>query len=163
GVAVPDAATFQRVNSKIYGRQLVERAGLKCIPGACCETVDEFAAVLDGYRTRLAGDGFRIVVKDAYGVSGKGLGLLAGVAKADRLARMVRRTAERRGDPRLHVVVEEWLPKLFDLNYQVTVSRDGQISLDFVKQALTEHGVHKGHLMPPELDPAHHRQVEEAA
>lgn len=162
-LAVPDAATCQRVNSKIYGRRLAERAGLKCVPGACCETVDEFAAVLDGYRPRLAGDGFRLVVKDAYGVSGKGLVVLDGVTKADRLKRMVRRTAQRRGEERLHVVVEEWLPKRCDLNYQVTVSRDGHVSLDFVKQALTEHGVHKGHLMPPELDPAQHRQIAEAA
>lgn len=162
-LAVPDAATFQRVNSKIYGRRLAERAGVKCVPGACCETVEDLAAILHAYRQRLTGEGFRVVVKDAYGVSGKGLVVFDEPGKADRLTRMVVRAAERRGDSRLHVVVEEWLPKRCDLNYQVTVSRDGQVSLDFVKQALTEHGVHKGHLMPAELSPADHRQIEDAA
>jgi hypothetical protein len=162
-LAVPDAATFQRVNGKIYGRRLTEKAGLKCVPGACCETAEEFAAVLDGYRSRLAEDDFRLVVKDSYGVSGKGLVVLDGPTKADRLKRMVLRGAQRREEPRLHVVVEEWLPKRCDLNYQVTVSRDGQVNLDFVKQAHTEHGVHKGHLMPPELDQAQHDQIAEAA
>jgi phosphoribosylaminoimidazole carboxylase (NCAIR synthetase) len=162
-LAVPDAATFQRVNSKIYGRRLAARAGLRCVPGDCCETVEEFVATLGRYRRRLGDGGFRIVVKDAYGVSGKGLVVIDDVAKADRLTRMVLRGAERRADPRLYVVVEEWLPKRCDLNYQVTVSRDGQITLDFVKQALTDNGVHLGHLMPPELDPAGCRHIEQAA
>jgi D-alanine-D-alanine ligase-like ATP-grasp enzyme len=162
-LAVPDASTFQRVNSKIYGRRVAEKAGLTCVPGACCETVEEFVSVLDEYRPRLADGDFRLVVKDAYGVSGKGLVVLDGLTKADRLKRMVLRSAQRRDEPRLHVVVEEFLPKRCDLNYQVTVSRDGHVSLDFVKQALTEHGVHKGHLMPPELDAAQHTQIAEAA
>jgi hypothetical protein len=76
---------------------------------------------------------------------------------------MVHRAAERRGDSRLHVVVEEWLAKRCDLNYQVTISRDGRVSLDFVKQAITESGVHKGHLMPPRLDAAQYAEVERAA
>ncbi|HEX6686253.1 MAG TPA: hypothetical protein VF062_26005 [Candidatus Limnocylindrales bacterium] len=162
-LAVPDAATFTRVNSKIYGRRLAAQAQVRCVPGACCETVAEFAATLDGYRRRLGTDRLRIVVKDAYGVSGKGLVVLDTPAKADQLVRMVQRRAERRSDPRLQVVVEEWLPKQCDLNYQVTISRDGRTSLDFVKQALTENGVHKGHLMPPELTGYQHYEIEAAA
>ncbi len=162
-LAVPDASTFQRVNSKIYGRRLAAAGGLRCVPGACCETVSEFVATIGRYRHRLDNGDLRIVVKDAYGVSGKGLVVLEDAAKMDRLARMVTRRAERSGDPRLHVVVEEWLPKRYDLNYQVTVARDGGVTLDFVKQALTDNGVHKGHIMPPELSPAGHAQIEEAA
>lgn len=162
-LAVPDASTFQRVNSKIYGRRLADAGGLRCVPGACCETVSEFAAIIDQYRHRLGDGDLRIVVKDAYGVSGKGLVVLEDAAKMDRLARMVIRRAERSGDPRLHVVVEEWLPKRHDLNYQVTVARDGGVTLDFVKQAVTDNGVHKGHIMPPELTPDGHAQIAEAA
>jgi D-alanine-D-alanine ligase-like ATP-grasp enzyme len=161
-LTVPDASTFERVNSKIFGRRLTEDAGLRMVPGHCCETCEEFAAVLRGYRDRIA-EGHRIVVKDAYGVSGKGLVVLDEPAKADRLLRMIMRRAERSGDQRLHVVVEEWLPKQFDLNYQVTIGRDGTSRLDFVKRALTEHGVHKGHIMPEPLGPARHGQVEHAA
>jgi hypothetical protein len=162
-LAVPDASTFQRVNSKIYGRRVAAEGGLRCVPGAGCETVSEFAAIADRYRHRLGVDGLRVVVKDAYGVSGKGLVVLEDTARMDRLVRMVTRRAERGGDPRLHVVVEEWLPKRCDLNYQVTVARDGGVTLDFVKQALTDNGVHKGHIMPPELSLSGHAQIEEAA
>ncbi|MER6797962.1 ATP-grasp domain-containing protein, partial [Amycolatopsis mediterranei] len=104
-----------------------------------------------------------VVIKDAYGVSGKGLVVLDAPEKADRLLRMVLRRARRSGDARLHVVVEEWLPKECDLNYQVTVWRDGRVQLDFVKRALTEHGVHKGHLMPAGITSAAHEEIEHAA
>jgi hypothetical protein len=161
-LAVPDAATFERVNSKIFGRRLTEEAGLRVVPGECCETCEDFTAVLRGYEHRIAA-GDRIVVKDAYGVSGKGLVVLDDPGKAGRLLRMIMRRAARTGDQRLHVVVEEWLPKRFDLNYQVTIGRDGATRLDFVKRALTENGVHKGHIMPERLDRAAYDQVEHAA
>ncbi|MEV4313249.1 hypothetical protein [Actinocrispum sp. NPDC049592] len=156
-LAVPSAEVFERVNSKIYSRRLVEAAGLRPVPGYCCETADEFLAVLDTYS-----DGTTLVVKDAYGVSGKGLLVLDSRAKVDGLAKLVRRRATRTGDGRLHVVVEHWLPKRFDLNYQLTVARDGTITYDFVKQALTEGGVHKGHLSPVDLPARQHEELRQA-
>jgi hypothetical protein len=160
-LAVPDAATFERVNSKIYSRRLTATAGLREVPGRCCETCDDLTDILGDYRPTVTQR--PIVVKDAYGVSGKGLLVLDAPDKVERLLRMVRRRAERTGDARLHVVVEEWLPKQFDLNYQVTVARDGAIRLDFVKQALTENGVHKGHIMPAEISAAAYDDIEYAA
>ncbi|MBF9129257.1 hypothetical protein I0C86_09750 [Plantactinospora sp. S1510] len=161
-LAVPDAATFARVNSKIYGRRLTAAVGLRGIPGDCCESRDELAAVLRRRRPALTG-GTRMVVKDAYGVSGKGLLLLDRPETADRLLRMVDRRAERTGDDRLHVVVEEWQDKSHDLNYQLTVAGDGGITLDFVKRAITENGVHKGHLMPVALTAGQRAELEHAA
>jgi biotin carboxylase len=161
-LAVCDAATFERVNSKIFGRRLVEDSGLRAVPGYCCETCEELSAVLRRYLPAL-GEGAPIVVKEAYGVSGKGLIVLDDPAKAERLLRMVERRAKRTGDRRLHVVVEEWLPKQCDLNYQLTVTRGGDTSLDFIKQAITEGGAHKGHLMPASLSQAHHDEIEHAA
>lgn len=161
-LAVPDAATFEHVNSKIFSRRLVEAGGLRAVPGYSCETCDELAAVLERCRPGLD-EGVPIVIKEAYGVSGKGLIVIDGPVKADRLLRMIERRAQRTGDRRLHVVAEEWLPKLCDLNYQVTVTPDGGTRLDFVKEALTENGAHKGHLMPANLSQAHQAEIEHAA
>jgi hypothetical protein len=161
-LAVPDAATFERVNGKVYGRRLTEAAGLRMVPGDCCETVAEFETVLKRRRAALSA-GAPIVIKDSYGVSGKGLIVVDEAGKADRLLRMVQRRAERTGDPRLEVVVEGWIPKRCDLNYQVTIAADGSTSLDFVKQAITENGVHKGHLMPADLTARQYAQIEHAA
>ncbi|MCS7484524.1 ATP-grasp domain-containing protein [Umezawaea endophytica] len=161
-LAVPGAEVFERVNSKIYGRRVAVSAGLRPVPGFECETVAEFLAVLDEVEP-LVEQGERVVVKDAYGVSGKGLVVLDGKVKASGLRKLVTRRAARSGDDRLHVVVERWLPKRFDLNYQFTVGRDGAVVFDFVKQALTADGVHKGHLVPAELEPRHHDELRHAA
>ena len=42
-------------------------------------------------------------------------------------------------------MVEEWVAKAADLNYQLTVGRDGGVEFNFVKEAVTDQGVHKGH------------------
>ena len=155
-LAVPGADTFERVNGKDYGRRIAAEAGLRMIPGQECHTVDELADALRDCEST-------VVVKEAYGVSGKGLIVIDEPRKAERLLAMSRRRALRSGSERMDVVVETWLPKRFDLNYQVTIGRDGSVTLDFVKQALTESGVHKGHLIPAELSPENLADIATAA
>jgi hypothetical protein len=155
-LAVPGTATFEKVNSKIYSRRITAELGLPCVPGWCCETVGQFRDVLSGAE-------LPVVVKDAYGVSGKGLMVLDSAQKAARLLRMIERRASCSGDDRLAVVVERWLPRRLDLNYQIAIDRGGEVRLDFVKQALTDRGVHQGHLMPVDLGAEGHALVRTAA
>ncbi|WP_232666642.1 ATP-binding protein [Pseudonocardia sp. TRM90224] len=160
--ATPPLDVVTRVNSKIYGRRLAEAAGLRTVPGWCCETVEEFTALM----TRIGPDcspTSALVVKDAYGVSGKGLLVVDRPQLAERIVRQVTRRAGRTGDTRLHVVVERWLPRRADLNYQLTVDVDGAVHLDFVKEALTADGVHIGHVSPPELTAQQHTEITSAA
>lgn len=159
-LAVPDAPTFERVNSKIYSRRLTEAAGLRQVPGYCCETVGRLRKSID--QGLAAGIG-PLVVKDAYGVSGKGLVVIDSPAKGERLLRMVERRADNTGNDAIHVVVERFLPKRFDLNYQVTIGRTGRVRLDFVKEAVTSGGVHLGHVMPADLTAAQHAEIADAA
>jgi hypothetical protein len=96
-------------------------------------------------------------------VSGKGMLVCDSEKRAHQLMQLVRRRATRTGDDRIEVVVEVWLPKRFDMNYQITVTRTGSVTLDFVKQAVTDKGVHLGHRMPVALNVTHRIQLEEAA
>src|SRR3712207_8488253 len=52
---------------------------------------------------------------------------------------------------------------LFRSNYQFTIGRDGGHQFDFIKQAVTERGVHRGHIMPADLDPSARTAVYAAA
>lgn len=158
-MAVPDADTFERVNSKIYSRRLVEELGLRAIPGYACETVEELHAALGGGPSKEQ----PVIVKDAFGVSGKGLVVLDSRTKAQRLLRMVDQRARRTGIEALHVVVERFLTKRFDLNYQLTIDRGGGVRFAFVKEALTVGGVHKGHIMPPALTATQYQEIAEGA
>lgn len=161
-LATPDIGTVIAVNSKVYSRRLAESAGLRAVPGWCCATVAEFTELMAEIGPGCAAES-PVVVKDAYGVSGKGLVLVDDPRKAQRLVRQVVRRAERTGAQRLDVVVERWLPKQADLNYQLTVDPGGDIRLDFVKEALTAGGVHLGHLSPARLDARQNAELEYAA
>jgi hypothetical protein len=81
----------------------------------------------------------------------------------DRLARMLTRQATRLGDERLLVVVEEWQDKQTDLNYHFTVGGDGESTFDFVLEAVTEAGTHRGHRLPTRLGAAHTERIQQCA
>ncbi|MDX3854830.1 ATP-grasp domain-containing protein [Streptomyces sp. AK02-01A] len=160
--ALPPAALVKSVNSKIYSRRVADELGLPQATGWECETVDEFTAAAEEARASLAA-GRRVGVKDAFGVSGKGIMVVEDERRLDQLVRMVARTAKRTGDPRISVVIEEWADKAVDLNYHFTVGRDGSVRFDFVKEALTERGVHKGHRIPARIPDEHTAEIERCA
>ncbi|MGW0845433.1 preATP grasp domain-containing protein [Streptomyces sp. NPDC002787] len=161
-LAAPGAELCKAVNSKIYSRRVADELGVRQPAGWTCESVEELAEALDRAR-ELHAQGRRTVVKEAFGVSGKGIVVLESERWMDRVLRMVRQRVERSGRPRIAFVVEEWVPHQGDLNYQFTVGRDGSVHFDFVKRAVTEGGVHKGHRFPARLSPAQDAVLRETA
>ncbi|MCG7525533.1 ATP-grasp domain-containing protein [Streptomyces sp. OfavH-34-F] len=155
-LAGPPAEVCRRVNGKIYSRELTEDTGLATIPGTACRTVDELAGAL---RLHLGRAG-RVVVKESLGVSGRGMVVLD---SPDRAARLVRMIARRGADAPVRLVVEEWIEKDYDLNYQFLLARDGTIGFETVKRALTENGVHRGHAFPPDLPGNAEERLRESA
>jgi len=154
--AGPAAGVCKRVNSKIFSRLTVDELELRQPEGRVCRNGDEFAQACDWARTRLR-SGLPVVVKDAFGVSGKGLVVLTEEAGLDRLQRMLARR------PGAGLVVEAWIDKVTDLNYQFTVARDGTVRFDVVKESITRNGVHLGHRMPAALPRATLDEVESAS
>ncbi|MEU9329627.1 peptide ligase PGM1-related protein [Streptomyces canus] len=149
-LAAPPAVVCKAVNSKIYSRRLAGELGIRQARGWTCVSLAELDAAVDAARALLA-DGRRVVFKDAFGVSGKGIEVVEDERRLDRLHRMIGSRARKAGDDRAGLVVEEWVAKRADLNYQFTVGRDGRVHVDFVKEALTEGGVHLGHRIPARL------------
>lgn len=145
-LAGPSAATCKRVNGKIFSRALVDASGLTPVRGVACRTLEQLEAALDAYLTDDRGT--RVVVKESLGVSGRGMVVLDSPRQGAQLLRML---ARRGAGSAVPVVVERWIDKECDLNYQFIVGRDGQVLFETVKTALTENGVHRGHLFPPAL------------
>nr|MDT0656946.1 ATP-grasp domain-containing protein [Micromonospora sp. DSM 115978] len=161
-LATAAAPVCKTVNSKVYSRLAADQLGLRQPAGMACRDIAEFTAACDQARSWLAA-GRPAVVKDAYGVSGKGMVVVTDGRDLDRVERMVTRQARRAGRDEVGLVVEEWVDKDLDLNYQFTVARDGTTRFDFVKEAITVAGVHHGHRMPATLDPATMAQLRETA
>ncbi|MEU1630926.1 hypothetical protein ABZ746_37925 [Streptomyces sp. NPDC020096] len=149
-LAAPPVAVCKSVNSKVYSRRLAERLGLRQPGGWWCDSLERWGEAVLWARDVLRGGG-RVAVKDAFGVSGKGILQIGEESRLDQLDRLFTNRRKGQGDSRLGVVVEEWVAKSVDLNYQFTLGRDGSVHLDFVKEALTRNGVHMGHLVPARL------------
>ncbi|MFF2328574.1 MULTISPECIES: ATP-grasp domain-containing protein [unclassified Streptomyces] len=161
-LGAPTAAVCKAVNSKVYSRELADRLQLRQPAGRWCDSLETWQEAAEWARGLLR-NGAEVAVKDAYGVSGKGILQITEEARLDQLSRMFTSRSERRSDNRLGVVVEEWVSKETDLNYQFSVGRDGSTRLDFVKEALTEKGVHKGHLVPARITAVHLEEINSAA
>lgn len=155
-LAGPSAAVCRHVNGKIFSRELVDRTALTGIPGSTCRTVAELDAAL---RTHLVA-GAKVVVKESLGVSGRGLVVLDSRRRADQLVRVLSR---RDAAMPVAFVVERWIDKATDLNYQFIVGRDGSVRFEAVRTALTHNGVHRGHVFPPDLTPRQTDQIVAAA
>jgi D-alanine-D-alanine ligase-like ATP-grasp enzyme len=152
-LAAPDAATCKAVNSKVYSRRVADELGLRQPAGWACDTLEQLQRAF-AEAAPLVERGEKVVVKEALGVSGKGIAVLESARRMDRLFRMIAKQVEKSGQPRIAFCVENWVAKKTDLNYQFTVGRDGGTRFDFAKELFTEGGVHKGHRMPARLSGA---------
>jgi hypothetical protein len=157
-VAGVTAQLLETVNSKLYSRQVSTELGLRTIPGASCATFEDLerasVEMCKYYPTRL-------VLKEAMGVSGKGLVVLENRDRLERALAMLRRKAKP-GIP-CRFVLETWIDKLTDINYQILVTPDGGVRLLCIKEAVTRNGVHMGHYSPPVLSPRQRDSYEAAA
>ncbi|MCX5391922.1 ATP-grasp domain-containing protein [Streptomyces sp. NPDC006482] len=155
-LAGPSAQIAKHVNGKIFSRELIDATGLRAVPGAVVRTVGELSAAV---REQLAGGG-RVVVKESLGVSGRGMVVLEDERGASRLLRLIERRGAEAG---ANLVVESWVERAQDLNYQFLVGRTGEVRFETVKAAVLRNGVHQGHSFPVPLSAEVTAELHEAA
>ncbi|WP_341283083.1 AMP-binding protein [Paenibacillus sp. FSL H8-0537] len=159
-IAAPSAEVCVEVNSKAYSRRLCEQEGIRQVPGCVGETLTELEV---GFRKLIPfmSQG-KLVIKDAMGVSGKGMVQLDSETSFENLMKMMRRSARKAGHERVSMLIEQWISKEKDLNYQILVTRDGHIELLSVREAIVRDGVHMGHMYPVSLTEQQSSALEDA-
>ena len=143
----PPASVFARVNSKVYSRRISKELGLATIPGWECESIDELEAAFQEAAPILE-SGVRLVLKEAMGVSGKGMFMIDSPQKADSILARLRRKSQ--GMSHCAFVIEVWQEKSKDINYQLLISAQ-DVKLLSVKEIIAEGGMHMGHRFPPQI------------
>lgn len=136
---LPEVEVVRRVNSKIWSTRLRDRLGLPN-PGIVVERAGELGEAA----ARLGGP---VLVKEALGVSGSGLLAVTSPERLERLATALR-TQEARGR-QVALVVERLFERAYDCSAQLTVDRDGRVTLDAI-QAMHNRGFAYGASAPPE-------------
>ncbi|MFC9711438.1 ATP-grasp domain-containing protein [Paenibacillus sp. NPDC056933] len=161
-LAVPSADVFRRVNDKGYSRRLNAELGIRQIPGVECTSLEELASGFERLKPVLE-QGGRLVLKDSMGVSGKGITVIADETRFHKCMSMLEKQASKKDIHRINYVLEQWIDKICDLNYQILIDRSGGVEFLGVKESLVEQGVHQGHLMPSRLDDVQLGIIREAA
>nr|AQQ74979.1 hypothetical protein [uncultured bacterium] len=155
----PTAAVCEKINSKIYSRVLSNELGLRTIKGWECES---FQALEESFKIASAdlASGQKLVLKESMGVSGKGLYVAENERQAQQIISMLRR--KDKAGVQFAFVLEHWVDKQRDINYQIFVSASGKVELLAIKEIVAEKGVHMGHRFPPALSPSQLEAYEQA-
>jgi hypothetical protein len=156
----PSVAVCGLINSKIYSRRISRELELRTIEGFECETIGAMEEALHHLAARLPG-GKSIVLKEAMGVSGKGLFVADNDAKLRQMISLLKRKVK--PEDEVAFVVEVWIDKLKDINYQIFVFPSGEVRLLAIKEIVTRDGVHLGHQSPADLTAEQLACYEEAA
>ncbi|WP_058304258.1 preATP grasp domain-containing protein [Gorillibacterium timonense] len=139
------AAVNAAVNDKIGNREIAERLGLPVCKGRICESVDE---IREAYMALTTGEPAfeKVIIKEPYGASGKGLYIVDSPEKLQTLLLRLNRYA--RSHPDARWLVEGWYSKLADVNYQIYVSPEGETEVFSIKQQMLRDTVYIGSRFP---------------
>jgi hypothetical protein len=142
------ASVSEKINSKIYSRTISKELGLRTIKGWECDSLESIEKGFESASAELAA-GQKFVLKESMGVSGKGLFIADSENKARQIVTLLKRKAKAGAE--FAFVIESWVDKLKDINYQLFISASGDVELLTIKEILTEDGVHMGHKFPAAL------------
>lgn len=150
-LATPTASICKKVNSKIYSRNLNNTFRIEQIPGYNCESIEELEKGFQLLKQFLI-QGEKLVIKDANGVSGKGIVVIDSEKKFFNYCNFVKKSFKKNSNQKFQMVIEKWITKTCDLNYQFIIGKNGEIEFNFVKESIVENGVHQGHVIPSRLN-----------
>lgn len=122
---LPDAEVTRRINSKIFSNQLHETLGLK-VPGEVINSAEELVTV----GNRLLPE--RFLIKDVFGVSGKGNILIDSEALVQRIAGYLKKQ-EKKGLQSCFLL-EPFLEKESDFSCQFYVDAEGNREFRSIQQ-----------------------------
>lgn len=145
-----DSEQCARVNDKIFSRRMAEDLGFPVTEGAVCRNETEVQEACGRIAAAAAGP-VRFIIKQPHGASGKGMLLVEDLSRLNAVLNVMKRFAGRNSlaDGWL---VERWYGKQLDLNYQIYISPEGEVTMFSLKVQQLAGTVYTGSRMPAELE-----------
>lgn len=152
-----DAELCARVNDKIFSRRLAEHLGFPVTEGAVCRNETEIQEACDRIAAAATGP-VRFIIKQPHGASGKGMFLVEDLSRLNTILNVMKRFAGRNSLAG-GWLVERWYGKQLDLNYQIYISPEGEVTMFSLKVQQLAGTVYTGSRMPAELGKGLEEQV----
>lgn len=134
--SLPEINTVKKVNSKIYSKNIVYSIGARAI-GKVAYSHKQLKEIGEEYLKSSP-----IVIKDEYGVSGKGNVLVSSVRMLQRIATYIAAQEQQSGYTRL--IVEPLLDKELDFSCQLYIDRQGNSKILSVQQMFNNGFAYQG-------------------
>ncbi|MGI6668575.1 MAG: ATP-grasp domain-containing protein [Acetivibrionales bacterium] len=136
-----------RINDKVFNRRIAEELGFPVCEGRVCNSADEIRQEFHRLTKELQFQ--KVIVKEPFGASGKGLYVLEDEARLEPALRVIERIAWKNAGAKW--LVEGWYEKKADINYQVYIAGDGSARVFSIKQQMLRGTVYIGSKIPPGL------------
>jgi hypothetical protein len=139
-----------KINDKIFNRELAEKLQLTVCEGKVCGSIEEVRTEYHRLTKEIEHPFDKVIIKEPHGASGKGLYLVESEDKLSPLLARLSRFARNAPDSRW--LVEGWYHKKADINYQIYVSPQGEVSVFSVKQQVLRDTVYIGSKVPADVN-----------
>ena len=146
-LVTPNSALTYKLNSKIIARKIGEKLALPLPYGKICCSVDQLERFLKRNYERNCLK--KIVIKEPYGASGKGLFLLEKESDWKQCDLLIKRNKGKQSFR--EIWVEQWYETKVDLNYQLYIGNDDEYSYIEPKQQINKGTQFKGCQFPVRL------------
>lgn len=137
-----------KINDKIFNRQIAEELQFPVCSGRVCNKIEE---IREEYHRLTENAPFfkKVIIKEPFGASGKGLYIIDDKAKLESNLRLINRFARNNIDAKW--LVEGWYDKKLDINYQIYIGIDGVVNVFSIKEQLLNNTVYIGSLIPANI------------
>lgn len=148
-LAAASSGVNAAVNDKIANREIAVALELPVCQGRVCGSAEEIGQAY-AELTEQPPYFDRVIIKEPFGASGKGLYI---VDSPDKLRPILLRVSRfSKNNSQAQWLVEGWYDKQADVNYQLYVSEDGGVDVYSIKQQVLRDTVYIGSKMPVQLD-----------
>lgn len=135
----------KKINDKIYSRQIALNLGMPVTEGMVCSNIIEVEEACK----QLLGSFEKVIIKMPYGASGKGLYVIDSEKKMKSVLMILNRFSKRNSESEW--LVEGWYEKKTDINIQVYINAQGEVTTFSIKEQLLTQTVYIGTVLPPRL------------
>lgn len=137
-----------KINDKIFNRKIAETLKFPVCKGKVCSSTQE---IREEYHRLTENEPYfkKVIIKEPFGASGKGLYVIDDKAKFEGILRLISRFAKNNSSAKW--LVEGWYNKKADVNYQINISEDGSVNVFSIKQQILKDTVYIGSKIPPAI------------
>lgn len=145
-LALPSSNICSKVNSKIYSRKICDKYNIRQPKGKEVLSLKELSNTY--YDLCQSSHSPSFIVKEATGVSGKGIIRINDDRQFKQVYRVLENSSIKKQMDALDLILEEWIEKEVDLHYQFLIYRTGKVEMINILPSIVNNGVHTGHIHP---------------